>query len=279
MMQMMGEIFTNQEQQRLTNARVTSSITNISASSGCAIEAAPTPQPIITLPSALVRLGGVAANPGVTVTPVQPNAAAATETPALAARAGGEGAANAPSDARKRSPQTHSSAGGGAALSTAAAIMSAGGSPPRKKYLPPGKGAPPRPEDDGRLSDGDGDTRRDDEPADGGAGTVTAHGTATMMQCLYTDLYGNPAPSKAQMMATGESERSPALVEADAKRVETELSPHRPWIFYHGRSDLDPEGRIRDTQSEGEVAPRGGGLARRGGAISALSRGLVSNSR
>ena len=65
-----------------------------------------------------------------------------------------------------------------------------------------------------------------------------------MMQCLYTELYGNPAPSKAQMMATGESERSPELVEADAKRVETELlvSPHRLRIFDHGRSNLDPAG-------------------------------------
>ena len=70
MMQMMGAIFANQEHQWLTNAWVTSSITNIpAASSGCAIEAAPVPQPIITLPPALVRLGGVAANPGVTVTP------------------------------------------------------------------------------------------------------------------------------------------------------------------------------------------------------------------
>ena len=151
MMQMMGAIFANQEQQRLTNAWVTSSITNISASSGCATEAAPTPQPIITLPPALVRLGGGAANPGVTVTPVQPNAAAATEAPALAVRAGGEGAANAPSDARKRSPKAHPPAGGGAASSTAAAIMSAGGSPPRKKSLPPGNGAPPLPEDAGRT--------------------------------------------------------------------------------------------------------------------------------
>ena len=43
------------------------------------------------------------------------------------------------------------------------------------------------------------------------------------------------------MMATGESERSPALVEVGAKRVEAELlvSPHRLRIFDHGRSDLD----------------------------------------
>ena len=62
MMQMMRAIFANQEQKRLTNTWVTNSITNISESSGCAIEAAPTPQPIITLPPALVRLVGGAAN-------------------------------------------------------------------------------------------------------------------------------------------------------------------------------------------------------------------------
>ena len=64
MMQMMGAIFANQEQQRLTNAWVTNPITNL-ASSGCAIEVAPTPQPIITLPPALVQLVGGAANPSV----------------------------------------------------------------------------------------------------------------------------------------------------------------------------------------------------------------------
>ena len=44
-----------------------------------------------------------------------------------------------------------------------------------------------------------------------------------MLQCLYSDLYRNSAPAKAQMMATGESEQSSADVEADAKRVEEEL--------------------------------------------------------
>ena len=125
MMQMMEAVFANQEHQRLTNAWVTNSITNISASSGCAIEAAPAPQLVITLPPAIVRLVGTAANPDVTVTPVQPNAAAATVAPAPTARSEGEGAANASSDARKWSPKARSLAGGGAASSTAAAIMSA----------------------------------------------------------------------------------------------------------------------------------------------------------
>ena len=131
---------------------------------------------------------------------------------------------NAPSGARKRSPKAHPLSGNGAASSTVSAIRSAGGSPPRnKKGLSPGKGAAPRPEDADGLSDDDDDTWHDDESVDGGAETVTAHGTAMMMQCLYTELYGNPARSKAQMMATRESDRSPALAEVDAKRVETEL--------------------------------------------------------
>ena len=71
-MQMMGAIFASQEHQRVTNAWVTSSIARISASSGCASEAAPEPQPIITMPLALVRFGGVTAevtaDPGVTMT-------------------------------------------------------------------------------------------------------------------------------------------------------------------------------------------------------------------
>ena len=187
------------EQQGLANAWVTSSITNISASSGCAIEAAPTPQPIITLPPAIARLVGAAANPGVTVTPVQPNAAAETVAPAPAVLAGGEGAANASSDARKRSPKARSLAGGGAASSTAAAIMSA----PLAALRPARRACRlemVRHRDAGGLSDDDGDTRRDDEPVDDGAETATAHGTAMMMQCLYTKLYGNSAPSKEQMM-------------------------------------------------------------------------------
>ena len=72
--------------------------------------------------------------------------AAETVAPTPAVLAGGEGAANASSDARKRSPKARSLVGGGAASSTAAAIMSAaGGSPPRNKGLPPGNGAPPLP--------------------------------------------------------------------------------------------------------------------------------------
>ena len=52
---MMAPIFANQEHQRLTNTWVTNPITDISSRSGCAIEAAPTPQPVVTLPPARVR--------------------------------------------------------------------------------------------------------------------------------------------------------------------------------------------------------------------------------
>ena len=59
LMQMMM-IFAGQEQQRLTNEWATSSITSISASSGCAIEAAPHPQAPIQMPPALIQGGWVA---------------------------------------------------------------------------------------------------------------------------------------------------------------------------------------------------------------------------
>ena len=113
----------------------------------------------------------------------------------------------------------------------------------KKGGLPPGNGAPPLPEEMDGLDDDDDDTRRDVETADGEAGTATPHGTAKMLQCLYSDLYGNPASTKAQLMARGESERSPAHVEADAKRVEAELLGSPPsQDFDHGRSNLDPTG-------------------------------------
>ena len=76
---------------------------------------------------------------------------------------------------------------------------------------------------DGLGDDDDDDAKRDGETVDGEVRTVTPHVTTEMLQCLYSDLYGNSAPTKAQMMATGESERSPADAEADAKRVEAEL--------------------------------------------------------
>ena len=86
LMQMMGMIFAGQEQQRLTNEWVTSSITSISASSGCAIEAAPEPQAVITMPPALVRFAGVASDPDAMMTETA-SAAAATGSPALAVSA------------------------------------------------------------------------------------------------------------------------------------------------------------------------------------------------
>ena len=56
LLQMMAMMFAGQEQQRLTNAWVVQSMEAISASSGCAIEAAPASQEIATLPPALVRM-------------------------------------------------------------------------------------------------------------------------------------------------------------------------------------------------------------------------------
>ena len=76
---------------------------------------------------------------------------------------------------------------------------------------------------DGLDDDDDDDAQRYGETVDGKVGKATPHGTAKMLQCLYSELYGNSAPTKAQMMATRESERSSADAEADAKRVEAEL--------------------------------------------------------
>ena len=56
LMQMMAMMFAGQEQQRVTNALVVKSMEAISSSSGCAIEAAPASQEIVTLPPALVRM-------------------------------------------------------------------------------------------------------------------------------------------------------------------------------------------------------------------------------
>ena len=89
---------------------------------------------------------------------------------------------------------------------------------------------------DGLGDDDDDDAQRDGEAVDGEVGNATPHGTAKMLQCLCSELYGNSTPTKAQTMATGESERSSADAEADAKRVEAELlgSHNRLRIFDHG---------------------------------------------
>ena len=117
--------------------------------------------------------------------------------------------------------------------------------PQERGGLPPNHGAPSLPEEmDGLDDDDDDDTHRNGEAVDGEDAKVSSHGTAKVLQCLYSELYGNPSPTKAQMMATGECERSSADTEADAKRVEEELlvSHHRFRIFDHGRAYLDPTG-------------------------------------
>ena len=245
LMQILGMIFAGQEQQRVTNGWVASSITTISASSGCAIEAAPEPQVAITMSPALVRFSKVAPDSDAMVTNTASDAVAAG-SPALAASASGGGAAASPANSNKRNPKARTSASGGAASSTAAAIQIAAGSPPRKRGgLPPNHGAPPPPEEmDGLDDDDDDDAHRNGEAVDGEDGKVGSHGTATMLQCRYSELYGNSSPTKTQMMATEESERSSADAEADAKRVKEELlgSHHRLSFFYHGRAYLDPTG-------------------------------------
>ena len=227
-------IFAGQEQQRLTNGWVAKSISAISASSGCAIEAAPAPQEIVALPPALVRLAAQTAPGGAPlvdpmVTEATSATAAAGATASAAATSGG-GAASPLAYASKRSIKPRS-ANGGAASSTASAIQSASGTPPRKKGggLPPNVGAAPAPEGMDGLDDDDDDSQQhDDDAADVKAGTATSNGTAEVLKCLYADLYGTTKPTKAQMMVVGERERSSSEVEADAKRVEEELPSATP---------------------------------------------------
>ena len=102
MMQILGMIFAGQEQQRLTNGWVTESITTISASSGCAIEAAPAPQAAIAMLPALVPFAAQSAPAGATPDPdlmvteaTSATAAAGSTTPA-AGTSGGRGARRSP---------------------------------------------------------------------------------------------------------------------------------------------------------------------------------------
>ena len=83
-----------------------------------------------------------------------------------------------------------------------------------------------------------------DDTAGGEAGTATTNGTVEVLKCPYANLYGITKPTKAQMMAVGERERSSSDVEADAKRVEEKLLSATPPAqdFDHGRADLDPTG-------------------------------------
>ena len=79
------------------------------------------------------------------------------------------------------------------------------------------------------LGDGDDDdVQHHDDTADGVTEAVNPYGTAEVLRCLYADLYGTTKPTKSQMMATNESERSPDEVEANAKRVEEELLSATP---------------------------------------------------
>ena len=157
-MQVLAMVYAGQEQQRVTNVRVAKSVEAISASTGCALEAAPASQEIVALPPALVRMaqsapggtplvGSMATEPGM-VTP-----AAASAAPAVATSEGG-GASPLPL-ANKRGRGR----GAGAASATAAAIKSAASTPPRERTrkLPPGHGGGPTPEEMDGLDD-------DDEP-------------------------------------------------------------------------------------------------------------------
>ena len=233
-MQMMGMMYAGQEQQRVTNLWVAKSMETISASSGCAIEAAPAPQEIVALPPALVRMaqsapGGAESlvDPMVTES-VMATAAAAADAAAPMAAASEGGGALPLSLASKRNAKSR---GAGAASATAAAIKSAANTPIRKSTkLPPGHGAGPTPEDmDGLDSDEKLYFKQHfDEEEVGEDAQPHPYGTADVLKCLYANLYGNEKPTKAQMMAGGERERTSSEIEADAQRVEEKLLTATP---------------------------------------------------
>ena len=229
-MQMLAMVYAGQEQQRVTNIWVAKSMETISASSGCAIEAAPASQEIVALPHALVRMAQSAPGGAPLVGPMVTESA--TATPAAAAAAPtvttSEGGGASPlSLASKRGRGR----GAGAASATAAAIKSAASTPPRKTTkLPPGHGGGPTPEEmDGLYNDEElyFEPLVDGEEA-GEDGQPNPHGTAEALKCLYANLYGNEKPTKAQMMAEGERVRMSSEVEADAERVEERLLTSTP---------------------------------------------------
>ena len=229
-MQMMAMMFAGQEQQRVTNTWVAKSMEAISASSGCAIEAAPASQEIITLPPALVRMTQSASGGAPIVDPMATESAAAepaaaAEAPVVATNVGGGGSPLPQASKRGRGR------GAGAAAATAAAIKTAASTPPRKTTkLPPGNGGGPTPEEMDGLNDDEElyfEPLVDAEEA-GEDGQPNLHGTADVMKCFYANLLANKKPTKAQMTAEGERERTSSETEADAQRVEGRLLTSTP---------------------------------------------------
>ena len=197
-MQVLAMVYAGQEQQRVTNVWVAKSVEAISASTGCALEAAPASQEIVALPPALVRMaqsapggtplvGSMATEPGM-VTP-----AAASAAPAVATSEGG-GASPLPL-ANKRGRGR----GAGAASATAAAIKSAASTPPHKTTkLPPGHRGGPTPEEMDGLDDDEElyfEPLVDAEEA-GENGQPNLHGIAEVMKCLYANLVANKKPTR-----------------------------------------------------------------------------------
>ena len=54
-------------------------------------------------------------------------------------------------------------------------------------------------------------------------GQLSSHGTATVLKCLYGNLFGNAKPTKVQMTGGGARERTSSEIEGDAQRVEEQL--------------------------------------------------------
>ena len=227
-MQMMAMMYAGQEQQRLTNTWVVQSMEAISASAGCAIEAPPASQEIVTLSPALVRMAQSAAQGAAAADPMATEMAAAEpavspEVSKVVTNAGGNASpSRSPGRGRAR---------GGAAGTTAAAVKAAANSSTRAtKKQPDRVGMPPAAEMVDGLEDGEDlifepyadlvDAGKDGQPS--------PHGTAEVLKCLYGNLFGNEKPAKAQTMEGGARERTPSETEGDALRVEEQLLDSAP---------------------------------------------------
>ena len=228
LMQMMAMMYAGQEQQRLTNTWVAQSIEAISASAGCAIEAPPASQEIVTLPPALVRMAQSAAQGATAAGPMATELAAAEpavspEASKVATNAGG-GASPSHSPGRGR-------ARGGAGGAAAVAVKAAANSSTRAtKKQPDRAGMPPAAEMMDGLEDGEDlifepyadlvDAGKDEQPS--------PHGTAEVLKCLYGNLFGSEKPTKARMMGGGARKRTSSETEGDALRVEEQLLDSTP---------------------------------------------------
>ena len=213
----------------MTNMWMAKSVEAISASTGCAIEAAPAPQEIGTLPPALVRMASSAPG-GAPLVPM------ATGRPQLSLQL---------LQQCLRWPRTwaeaarHRRTRAGVAGDVARAQPQ---QPRRQSSQQPALLLARRPS---RRRDTSGHRRHqemdgldEDEELyfeqaavvehDAEDGQTRSHGTSEVMKCLYTNLLDNAKPTKVQAAAEDGRERTPAEAEADGQRLKEQLLTMAP---------------------------------------------------